>query len=94
VELQKTPDIIKSVSESPQRPTIVVGFAAESHDVLANAEGKLKAKGLDLIVANSLLEPGSGFGTDTNRVTVLGTDGFRSDLPLMSKYAVAVAVLG
>ena len=93
VELQKTPDIIKSVSESPQRPTIVVGFAAESHDVLANAEGKLKAKGLDLIVANSLLEPGSGFGTDTNRVTVLGADGFRSDLPLMSKYAVAVAVL-
>ena len=46
-----------------------------------------------MIVAYSLLEPGAGFGTDTNRVSGLGTDGFRSDLPLMSKYAVAVAVL-
>lgn len=93
VELHKTPDIVRWVAESPQRPAMVVGFAAESHDVLANAAEKLQAKKLDLIVANSLMEPGSGFGSDTNRVSILGPDGFRSDLPLMSKYAVAAAVL-
>ena len=81
------------MAESAQRPRLVIGFAAESHDVEANAAAKLADKKLDLIVANDIAEPGSGFGADTNRVTLLGTDDFRVDLPLMSKWAVASAVL-
>ncbi len=93
VELERTPDIVRWVADSPQRPQLVVGFAAESHDVVSNAAAKLADKHLDLIVANSILEAGSGFGSDTNRVSLLGPEGFRADLPLMSKWAVADAVL-
>jgi phosphopantothenoylcysteine decarboxylase / phosphopantothenate---cysteine ligase len=93
VELQRTADILRWVAESAQRPRLVVGFAAESHDVEAHAAAKLADKKLDLIVANDIVEPGSGFGGDTNRVTLLGTGDFRADLPLMSKWAVAGAVL-
>ena len=93
VELGRTPDIVKWVAEGPQRPQMVVGFAAESQDVVSNAAAKLADKNLDLIVANSIVEPGSGFGADTNRVSILGRDDFRADLPLMSKSAVAGAVL-
>ncbi len=93
VELERTPDILRWVAESTQRPRLVIGFAAESRDVEANAAAKLADKKLDLIVANDIMEAGSGFGADTNRVTLLGNDDFRVDLPLMSKWAVASAVL-
>ncbi len=93
VELHKTADIVRWVAESPQRPRLVVGFAAESQEVLSNAAAKLAEKKLDLIVANDITEPGSGFGSDTNRVSILGPDEYRADLPLMSKWAVASALL-
>jgi phosphopantothenoylcysteine decarboxylase / phosphopantothenate---cysteine ligase len=67
----------------------VVGFAAESEDVLANARGKLRRKHLDLIVANDVTQEGSGFGTDTNQVALLDRWGGEETLPLLPKLAVA-----
>jgi phosphopantothenoylcysteine decarboxylase/phosphopantothenate--cysteine ligase len=70
----------------------VVGFAAETGS-LEQASEKLRRKGADLLVANDVAEPGSGFGTDTNRVAILAADGSREDLPLLSKREVADRVL-
>ena len=61
---------------------VLVGFAAETGS-LDRAADKLRRKGVDLLVANDVAEPGSGFGTDTNRVTILAADGSREDLPLL-----------
>ena len=60
---------------------------------MERAADKLRRKGVDLLVANDVAEPGSGFGTDTNRVSILAADGSRADLPLLSKRAVADALL-
>ena len=68
---------------------IRVGFAAESENLLANAKKKLADKVLDLIVANDVTAAGSGFGTDTNKVTLISRDGSETDLPLMTKREVA-----
>ncbi len=70
----------------------LVGFAAETGS-LDRAADKLRRKSLDLLVANDVSEAGSGFGTDTNRVTILEADGSRAELPLMSKRAVADEIL-
>ena len=75
-----------------RRVPILVGFAAETGS-LDRAEDKLRRKGIDLLVANDVAEPGSGFGTDTNRVTILDTAGQRDELPLMPKRAVADRIL-
>ncbi len=93
LQLEPTQDILRSVAQGPDRPPVVIGFAAESEQLIENAAAKLDSKNLDLIVANNITEPGSGFGTDTNRVTILGRGDHRVDLPLMSKWAVAGAVM-
>jgi phosphopantothenoylcysteine decarboxylase/phosphopantothenate--cysteine ligase len=72
---------------------VVIGFAAESRDLLKNAEAKLKAKNLDMIVANDISAPDSGFGADTNRVTLLFSDAEKQPLPLMSKEEVAETII-
>jgi len=72
---------------------LLVGFAAETDDLDANARGKLKRKGLDLIVANDVTEPGAGFSVDTNIVTLIGADGDARRHPQMSKDAVADLIL-
>jgi phosphopantothenoylcysteine decarboxylase/phosphopantothenate--cysteine ligase len=69
------PDIAATLGEMKKSGQILVGFAAETNDLKENALRKLNAKGLDLIVANDLAEPGSGFGTDTNRVTIFDVYG-------------------
>ena len=90
LSLVRTPDILAEIG---QRPGLVkVGFAAESEDLLANARGKLEEKGLDLIAANDVTAEGCGFGSDTNKVTLLDREG-EEDLPLMSKYDVSARVL-
>lgn len=89
IELEKTPDILQEAQGSFLR----VGFAAETEDLLANARGKLERKALDLIVANDVSAEGSGFGADTNKVTLVGKSGEAEDLPLMSKQDVAHRVL-
>ncbi len=90
LRLVRTPDIL---GELPARRGLVkVGFAAESHDLLANARLKLERKGLDLIAANDITAEGSGFGADTNKVTILDAEG-QEELPMMSKYDVAWRIL-
>jgi phosphopantothenoylcysteine decarboxylase/phosphopantothenate--cysteine ligase len=75
-------------------PRVVVGFAAESRDLLENAAHKLKSKGLDFIAANDISASGAGFAVETNRVTLLFADGRNESLPLMSKTEVAEIILG
>ena len=74
-------------------PRIVVGFAAESQDLLQNAANKLESKGLDLIAANDISATDAGFAVETNRVTLLFADGRRETLPLMSKAKTAELIL-
>ncbi len=93
--LEPTLDVLGAVAALPQsRPRLMVGFAAESQNLLENAQSKLSAKQLDLIVANDISAPQAGFDVDTNRVTLLRADGEKRDLPLMSKAEVAERVLG
>ena len=100
LKLVRNPDILKEIGRrtktvhSPTRPiihspTYLVGFAAETNDVIAEARRKCREKNLDMIVANDVTEKGSGFGVDTNRVTLVRKDGSVDRLPLMTKLAVA-----
>ncbi|MFZ1040038.1 MAG: bifunctional phosphopantothenoylcysteine decarboxylase/phosphopantothenate--cysteine ligase CoaBC [Anaerolineales bacterium] len=96
VELEETEDILKAVADkrsSKKRLRVVVGFAAESRDLLANASEKLKSKKLDFIVANDIASADAGFGVETNRVTLLFPNGKKESLPLMSKVEVAEAII-
>jgi phosphopantothenoylcysteine decarboxylase / phosphopantothenate---cysteine ligase len=94
VELDIAPDILAAVSGlGARRPRVVIGFAAESRDLLKNAEAKLKSKNLDMIVANDISAADSGFGVDTNRVTLLFSDAQKQPLPLMSKEEVAETII-
>jgi phosphopantothenoylcysteine decarboxylase/phosphopantothenate--cysteine ligase len=81
--LERTPDVLLSAStrvHAKARRPVLVGFAAETHDVLTYAKGKLVAKRLDFVVANDVSAPGAGFGGETNLVTVLGADGSQTPL--------------
>jgi phosphopantothenoylcysteine decarboxylase/phosphopantothenate--cysteine ligase len=92
VELEATEDILKAVSSQnggAKRPKVLVGFAAESRDLLANAANKLESKRLDLIAANDISAGDAGFAVETNRVTLLFADGRKESLSLMSKTDVA-----
>jgi phosphopantothenoylcysteine decarboxylase/phosphopantothenate--cysteine ligase len=92
LELEATDDILQAVAQG-SRPRVVVGFAAESSDLTRNAVEKLKAKRLDLIVANDIAAPDAGFGADTNRVTLIDAAGKTDALPLASKAEVAESVI-
>jgi phosphopantothenoylcysteine decarboxylase/phosphopantothenate--cysteine ligase len=106
LELEPTPDILAQLARiargtdragemtyEPMSPRpILVGFSAETGS-LERAADKLHRKGVDLLVANDVAEPGSGFGTDTNRVTILDADGGRDELPLLPKREVADRLL-
>jgi phosphopantothenoylcysteine decarboxylase/phosphopantothenate--cysteine ligase len=92
LELTRTPDILGEVADlraAGRGPRVVVGFAAETADLLANAQAKLHQKRLDMIAANDVSAPDAGFGVDTNRVTLLWADGTVEPLPLMSKEDLA-----
>jgi phosphopantothenoylcysteine decarboxylase/phosphopantothenate--cysteine ligase len=91
LSLVRTPDILSEVGV--RKGLVKVAFAAESEDLLANARLKLKAKGVDLIAANDITAPGAGFGSETNRVTLLDAEGGEEELALMSKYDVAWRIL-
>jgi phosphopantothenoylcysteine decarboxylase/phosphopantothenate--cysteine ligase len=90
--LVQNPDILREVGTIKDR-RIVVGFAAESHDLELEARRKLVEKNLDLIVANDVTQKDSGFAVDTNQVTVLGREGEPRRLPLLSKEEVAERIL-
>lgn len=92
IELEAAPDILKAVSSQggvPKRFRVMVGFAAESRDLLQNASEKLKSKGLDFIAANDISAQDAGFAVETNRVTLLFADGTQEPLPLMGKNEAA-----
>ncbi|MGQ0813930.1 MAG: bifunctional phosphopantothenoylcysteine decarboxylase/phosphopantothenate--cysteine ligase CoaBC [Gemmatimonadota bacterium] len=93
IELEPTPDVL-TVTRAQRAPNLkVVGFALETDAHAANALKKLKDKALDLIVLNDVTEPGAGFEVSTNKVTIFAADGKSEALPLMSKAAVADAIL-
>ena len=89
LELVKTPDILAKAKGNFLR----VGFAAESENLAANAKKKLQKKNLDLIVANDITDPDCTFGSDNNKVTLIGKTGKAENLPMMSKREVANKVL-
>jgi phosphopantothenoylcysteine decarboxylase/phosphopantothenate--cysteine ligase len=89
LQLVPNPDILSEV----QGDIVKVGFAAESEDLVKNATAKLKRKSLHLIVANNITEAHSGFGTDTNKVTLIDSQGQIETLPLLPKSEVAHKVL-
>lgn len=96
IELEAAPDILKTVYSSQlsqKRFKVMVGFAAESKNLLENADEKLKSKGLDFIAANDISAKDAGFEVDTNRVTLLFTNGEKEILPLMSKAQVAEKII-
>lgn len=93
IVLEPTPDILAALGASkPSRQTLV-GFAAETSQLVENARGKLARKNLDLIVANDVSAEGVGFSHNTNAVTIIGADGSLQEVPLASKHTVAMAVL-
>jgi phosphopantothenoylcysteine decarboxylase/phosphopantothenate--cysteine ligase len=92
IQLELAPDVLAEVAGlkgKKGRPRVTVGFAAESRDLLENANAKLSSKKLDIIAANDISAPDAGFGADTNRVTLLFADGRREELPLSSKSEIA-----
>ncbi len=92
LDLVANPDILRELAARKGR-AFLVGFAAETHDVRANAAAKLEAKGVDLLVANDVSVKGIGFDADDNQVTLLDRWGGAVDLPRMSKLQVADAIL-
>jgi len=92
IELEAAPDILEVVAgfrSEKKHPKVVVGFAAESQNLLENATNKLKSKKLDIIAANDISASDSGFSVDKNRVTLLFADSKKEALPLMDKFEVA-----
>jgi phosphopantothenoylcysteine decarboxylase/phosphopantothenate--cysteine ligase len=92
IEFTKNPDILKTIGQR-KRHQVIVGFALETDDELANARKKLEAKNLDAVVLNNPMVPGAGFGTDTNVVTVLTARGEAETLPLQPKTNIAHEIL-
>jgi len=95
LELERTPDILAQVSSNRNEGTLVIGFAAETENVLSHAESKLRSKHLDAIVANDITRPDSGFDSNNNAVTILTAANLVSplELPLMSKADTANRIL-
>jgi phosphopantothenoylcysteine decarboxylase/phosphopantothenate--cysteine ligase len=94
--LEFAPDILEALAAQRAgkgHPQVVVGFAAESRDLLENATAKLKSKNLDIIAANDVSASDAGFAVDTNRISLLHADGQVEALPLMSKQEVAEVIL-
>lgn len=93
LEMKRTLDILDSIGHMDGRHPFLVGFAAESDHVQAYAQAKLEAKNCDMLCANDVTKPGSGFAVGTNQVTVFKRDGSVVELPQMSKEDVARRVL-
>lgn len=93
IDLVQNPDILGALGREGKGGRFLVGFAAETRDLLENAKKKISAKNLDMIVANDVSQPDAGFEAETNRVKLIYRDGHVEDLPLMTKEEVADMVL-
>ena len=93
IEMSCTTDIAATLGKHKRADQVLVGFALETHNELSNALRKLQSKNLDMIVLNSLQDAGAGFGTDTNKVTLLFPNGAQKNLPLISKEEVADEII-
>lgn len=93
VVLEPTPDILAGLGQRKPMGQVLVGFAAETDDLVANAVSKLQRKHLDLVVANDVSAPGVGFQHDTNAVTLVRADGSQRTVPLTDKGTIAKVVL-
>jgi phosphopantothenoylcysteine decarboxylase / phosphopantothenate---cysteine ligase len=93
IVLEKTPDILAGLGARKREGQVLVGFAAETEDLIVHAQDKLVRKNLDLIVANDVSAPGVGFSHDTNAVTILGAGGVLQTVALTDKHHIASAVL-
>ena len=91
--LEPTPDILADLARARRPGQVLVGFAAETEDVVARARRKLEQKAVDFVVVNDVSAPGAGFDHDTNEVTILGADGYATAVPLSTKRQVADAIL-
>jgi phosphopantothenoylcysteine decarboxylase/phosphopantothenate--cysteine ligase len=94
--LTRTTDILLSVGERRREtgyPHVLIGFAAETQDLLKNAQAKLDRKNADYIIANDVTADGAGFQTETNIVTILGADGSVVSLPQQTKTAISEAII-
>jgi phosphopantothenoylcysteine decarboxylase/phosphopantothenate--cysteine ligase len=92
LELEKTRDILEEIGKKKEG-RILVGFAAETEDLVTHARKKLEEKNLDFIVINDVTKPDAGFGSDTNQVKILYASGEVKELPLMSKEEVSQVIL-
>lgn len=92
IELERTQDILLQLGKNRDKNQFLCGFSMETENMLENSRKKLQKKNLDMIVANNLKEDGAGFGTDTNRVTLI-TKETETELPLLSKEEVANQIL-
>jgi phosphopantothenoylcysteine decarboxylase/phosphopantothenate--cysteine ligase len=93
IDLVQNPDILAALGKIKKPHQTLVGFALETNDELAHAEEKLQRKNADFIALNSLRDANAGFGFDTNKVTLIGKDNFRKDLPLQSKREIAKSIV-
>jgi phosphopantothenoylcysteine decarboxylase/phosphopantothenate--cysteine ligase len=93
LELKKTPDILSEVSKRRRAGQLVVGFAAETNDVVTYAKIKMGKKGLDMVIANDITEEGAGFDSDTNIATIITKSGSEIDLPKIPKRELADRIL-
>jgi len=91
LDLERNPDILRTLAARKGR-RLIVGFAAETHDVVAEAKRKLREKRCDLVVANDVTAPDAGFGADTNRVRLIDASGLDEELALLPKEDVAARV--
>ncbi|WP_283678210.1 bifunctional phosphopantothenoylcysteine decarboxylase/phosphopantothenate--cysteine ligase CoaBC [Lentilactobacillus sp. Marseille-Q4993] len=89
IELEKNPDIVKQIAANKRSDQFVVGFAAETNDLVENAQKKIASKKLDLIVANDVSGKGVGFNSDNNQVTFIFADGHQQKTPVESKQTIA-----
>lgn len=93
LELLPTKDIAAAIGSARRPDGVIAGFALETDNARENALSKLRRKNMDMIVLNSMRDPGAGFGVDTNKVTVFRRDGSSQDIPLGTKAEVASAIV-
>jgi phosphopantothenoylcysteine decarboxylase/phosphopantothenate--cysteine ligase len=93
IELEPNPDIAATLGKMKQPGQILAGFALETDNEVANAQEKLTRKNFDFIILNSLKDKGSGFNSDTNKITIINKDNKITTFELKPKYDVAVDII-